>query len=496
MTDVTSPPRPAVVAARAVFDLRPVIYVLGVMTCGAGGLMLIPAWMDVSTGARPDAFVVSAALAIGLGGLMVLTNRGAGPLTTLRQTYVLTFTTWLIIPTVSAVPFVFSEVHLTFTDAFFEAMSGITTTGSTVIIGLDDLPPSVLLWRALLQWVGGLGFVVMAIAILPLLRTGGMQLFRTESSDRSEKPLARVSTIALGMVSTYLALTLACAIAYEYAGMTVFDAVTHAMTTLATGGYANHDASFAFFEQPAIHWIAIVFMLAGSLPFMLYLQAARGDASIFRDRQVLWLLTGVLAAGLVLALWLASRLDMPIDDAFRLSFFNVVSIMSTTGYASAGYDAWGDFAGILFFYLMFVGGCTGSTAGGIKIFRFQVLYVVLTSYTKHRFLPHLVTNRTYGARPLTSDAVEGVLAFLAVYFATVAVIAIALAFLDLDWYTALSGSVQAVGNIGPGLGPEIGPAGNFAGLPDGAKWILSLGMLAGRLELFTVLVILTPSFWK
>jgi trk system potassium uptake protein TrkH len=408
---------------------------------------------------------------------------------------VLTFLAWVAVPAVGALPLTFSKLELSYTDAFFETMSGLTTTGSTVLVGLDRMPESILLWRALMQWLGGIGIIVMAIAILPWLRTGGMQLFHAESSDRSDKPMARMAEVTAFIGFAYAGLSLACALAYWAAGMTPFQAAAHAMTTLSTAGYSTSDSSFAAFS-PAAQWVGVTFMIAGAVPFLLYVRAARGDWSVLRDRQVRVMLLVLLLATVVITAWLRLTVDRPLAEAFRAAAFNVTSVMTTTGFASEDYGLWGPLPVGIFFYLMFVGGCAGSTSGAIKIFRFRVLLIVLGEYTYRRFLPHMMAQRTYDGRPLTNDMVEGVMAFLALYFLTVAVIALACAAFGLDWLTAISGSIQAVGNVGPGLGPEIGPAGNFAGLPDGAKWVLAFGMLLGRLELFTVLVLLTPRFWR
>jgi trk system potassium uptake protein TrkH len=399
------------------------------------------------------------------------------------------------VPAVGALPLVFSDLDLSYTDAFFETMSGVTTTGSTVLVGLDEMPHSILLWRALMQWLGGVGIVVMAIAILPWLRTGGMQLFHAESSDRSDKPMPRLAAVTAALCTAYVTLTIACAFAYAAAGMSAFDAVAHAMTTLSTGGYSTRDASFGGFS-PLAQWVGVVFMIAGALPFLLYVRAVRDDWSILYDRQVRVLLLLLLSSVVVLTLWLVLNGGWALDEALRHAAFNVASIMTTTGFASDDFGVWGPLAEVVFFYLMFIGGCTGSTSGAIKIFRLRVLMIVLREHLQRRFMPHLIAQRTYDGKALSMDVVEGVMAFLAVYFMTVAVAALALGAFGLDWITALSGAVQAIGNIGPGLGPTIGPAGNFSSLPDGAKWILALAMLLGRLELFTVLVLLTPRFWR
>jgi trk system potassium uptake protein len=478
-------------------DLRPVLLVVGLLLLIVGVAMLLPSLVGMLQGSPTGgAFFASATITIALAGLMVAANRVPILTITRRQTFVLVVLAWTGLPAFAALPFVFSELDLSFTDAYFEAMSGVTTTGSTVLVGLDQMAPSLLLWRALLQWLGGIGIIVMAMAILPLLRTGGMQLFHAESSDRYEKPFPRATQLVSALVLAYVLLSIACGIAYRLAGMTMFDAVIHAMSTLATGGYSSHDASFGHFKSPLIEWLAVLFMLAGALPFVLYVRAARGDAKILRDRQVQVFLTVVLISSLALAAWLTAYKDLLLVDAVRLTAFNVTSVITTTGFASADYNLWGGFAVGIMFYLTFVGGCTGSTAGAIKIFRFRVMAIVLSDHLLQRFYPHGVSNRTYDGKPLDDDVVEGVLAFAVVYATSVGAIALGLAALDLDWITSLSGAATAVGNVGPGLGEIIGPAGNFASLPDGAKWLLAFGMLLGRLELFTVIVLLAPRFWR
>jgi trk system potassium uptake protein TrkH len=477
-------------------DLRPVLFVVGLLICTIGIAMIVPATMNWLThNPSPEPFSIAAAFSLGFGGLFVLANRGVDMSLTLRQAYLLTFLAWLAVPAVGALPLVFSELRLSYTDAFFETMSGVTTTGSTVLVGLDTMPRSILLWRALIQWLGGVGIIVMAIAILPWLRSGGMQLFRAESSDRHDKPMPRLAAITTALCGAYVTVSVACAIAYYWAGMSLFDAIAHAMTTLSTAGYSTRDLSF--FDYPAsVQWVGVVFMIAGALPFLLYVRAVHGDWAILRDRQAQMMVLLLAAAVGVLAIWLHWYGERPLDDAIRLAAFNATSIMTTTGYASDDFALWGPLAVGVFFYLMFIGGCTGSSAGAIKVFRLRVLFIVLRAYIARRFLPHAIVQRRYDGRPLSDDVVEGVMAFLVVYFLTIALAALALGSFGLDWLTALSGAVQAIGNVGPGLGPIIGPSGNFASLPDGAKWILALAMLLGRLELFTVLVLLTPGFWR
>jgi trk system potassium uptake protein TrkH len=478
-------------------ELRPVLFVIGVLTLVVGVAMLAPGAAGLALGTpNGPAFLIAAGITIGLGGLVAAATHGPVPQMMLRQIYVLTVLAWITVPAFAALPFVFSELRMTYTDAFFEAMSGLTTTGSTVLTGLDAMPHSILLWRGLLHWLGGVGIVVMAMAVLPVLRTGGMQLFHAESSDRYDKPLPRVTQLTKLLLFAYLTLSGACALAYWLAGMSGFDAVVHAMATISTGGYSSHDASFAYFDSARLEWLGTLFMLSGALPFVLYIRAGRGDWALLRDQQVKALLLVVVAATLILTIWLVVRQTVPALDALRLAAFNVTSIITTTGFASADYSLWGGLALGVFFYLTFVGGCTGSTAGAIKIFRFRVMGIVLADHLFRRFSPHAVSRRSYDGRPLDDDVIEGVLSFAVVYAASVAVLALCLGAMDLDWTTSLSGAATAVGNVGPGLGPLIGPAGNFASLPDGAKWLLAFGMLLGRLELFTILVLLTPRFWR
>jgi trk system potassium uptake protein TrkH len=479
------------------FDLRPVLFVVGLLLLIVGVAMLLPSLAGLARGSPTgDAFVASATVTVCVAGLMIAANRVQVENITRRQTYILVVLAWVILPGFAALPFVFADHDLSYADAYFEAMSGFTTTGSTVLVGLDQMAPTILLWRALLQWLGGIGIIVMAMAVLPLLRTGGMQLFHAESSDRYEKPFPRATQLVSALVLAYVLVSIACGVSYRLAGMTAFEAVTHAMTTLSTGGYSSHDASFAYFHSPLIQWVGVVFMACGALPFVLYVRAARGEARILHDRQVQIFIATIAISSLALALWLAIHKDIPFLDVLTLTFFNVTSIITTTGHASTDYNVWGGLAVGAMFYLTFVGGCTGSTAGAIKIFRFRVMAIVLGDYLLQRFYPHGVSNRSYDGKPLDDDVIEGVLAFTVVYAASVGVIALGLAAFDLDWITSLSGAATAVGNVGPGLGPVIGPAGNFSSLPHAAKWLLSFGMLLGRLELFTVLVLLVPTFWR
>jgi len=488
---------PAKFPVLQVIEFRPVFRVVGYLLTGLAGLMLIPAGVDAGF-ANLDwkVFLESAAATGFVGVVMVASTYSGQPFELgLRQAFLLTAACWLTMAAFSALPLL--GLGLDYTDAFFEAISGITTTGSTVIIGLDASPPGILLWRSLLQWVGGVGIIVMAIVILPFLRIGGMQLFQMESSGRPEKVLPSAFQLASWITTIYVLLTVACIVAYAMAGMTLFDAVCHAMTTLSTGGYSTHDASFAHFTNPVAHWAGTVFMLAGALPFVVYIKMARGrPGAPWENSQVRTLVWFLLLSIVGMSLWLLFTTEYSLETALRLSAFNIVSVVTTTGFATADYGQWGALAVSAFLILTFVGGCTGSTSGAIKIYRHQVLWIVIRAQLQRLTSPRRVVPLVYGGRLLPEDVPASVLAFTAVFMATVAVFTLALAAMGLDLVTALSASATAITNVGPGLGPIIGPAGNFATLPDAGKWLLSIAMLLGRLEIFTVLVLLDPQFWR
>ena len=463
--------------------------------------MLLPAIADLAAGHVDwQIFLASASVTLFVGVALILTSGGGRKFDLkLRHTFLLTSLSWVVIAAFAALPFAFSELELSYTDAFFESMSGVTTTGSTVIVGLDTAPPGLLLWRALLQWLGGIGIIVMAISVLPMMRVGGMQLFRLESSDTSsEKVLPRAAEIASSIGLIYLALTLICATAYGVAGMPWFDALAHSMTTIATGGFSTSDLSIGKFNSAAIDYIATIFMVLGGLPFVLYLRALRGNPNaMLKDSQVRWFLCIVAAAIVVMTVYVWHGFeDLPLAQAIRLCAFNVVSVITGTGYATSDFGAWGAFATTAMFYLMFVGGCAGSTTCGIKIFRFQVLYGTARVVIEKLLHPNGVFIPYYNGKPIPESISESVMSFFFLFALCFAGLALGLSLLGLDYLTSVSGAATAIANVGPGLGPIIGPAGTFEPLPDAAKWLLSFGMLLGRLELLTVLVLIAPSFWR
>ena len=476
----------------------PILYAVGFLLMGMGCVMLVPALIDLAFG-NPDwrTFVAAAMTTVFLGGSLVLANRGDHVRLDLPQGFMLTTLAWIAVSSVGALPFVFAQNALSIADAFFESTSGFTTTGSTVITGLDEYPPGLLLWRSLTQWMGGLGIVVMAIMILPFLRVGGMQLFRTESSERSDKIFPRAVQMGRWIGSTYLLLTLLCAISLKVAGMSWFDACNHAMTTLATGGFSTKDASIGYYDSPTIEWIEVLFMTSGALPMTFYIRAAlQGPRSMFEDGQVWVLLTVLGSAVLPMALWVWLHVGAPAAEALRLAAFNVTSILTDTGYASTDYNQWGGFAIGAFFLFYFVGGCAGSTSGAIKVFRWRILVSSVRDQLHSMRRPHEVSAASYGGHRLTQELTASVVNFFFLYILTFAALSLALMLFGLDFLTSVSGVAQAMANAGPGLGDTIGPAGNFASLPDPAKWILAFAMLLGRLELFTILLLLTPAFWR
>ena len=479
-------------------QLSPVINILGLLTTVLAAAMLIPMCVDLYLGSGEwQIFALSALLTAFFGvSIWLATNRREGLDLGLRQAFLLTNGAWLLIGIFGALPFLFSELNLSMTDSVFESISGITTTGSTILPYIEIASPGILMWRALLQWLGGVGIVVMAMAVLPMLSVGGMQLFRTESYERAENVVPRATQLAGGIGLIYTSLTAIWAIMLGLAGMNMFDAITHAMTTLATGGYSTRTASIGAFNSVTIEWIVIFGMIAGSLPFAHYLAVTRGGwRNLINDPQVRWFL--LLVIGLIILLsWYLTQSGQGFGNAFRQSSFNAVSIMTGTGYVSANYSAWGGFASTILLMAMFIGGCGGSTTCGIKVFRLQVLAATVRVQINRLLRPHAVVLAYYNRRPVAPEVMDSVMGFFYLYILGFVLIATLLGIMGLDFVTALSGAATSISNVGPGLGEIIGAEGNFSSLPDPAKWIMSFGMLLGRLEIFTVLVMLSPGFWQ
>ena len=469
--------------------MRPILFVNGaVLAIISLPLLLIEM---LNTGADLP-FVKAFAFIIFIDLGLMLASRGGTIRFTHKQTFVLTASIWVSLVVAAALPFWMWGMPLA--DAVFEATSGITTTGATVLVGLDQLPHSILMWRAFLQWLGGIGIVVTAIAMLPFLGIGGMQLFRTESSEASEKELPSAAKLASTTLYVYVALTVLCAFAYLFEGMTVFDAAAHALTTVATGGFSTHDASIGYFNNPVIYWTCILFMFLGSIPFLWYIKVIRKQQ--FGSEQLKIYIIGLVLIIGTLTFWLLNEKETTFSDALLLATFSVVSVVTTSGFAISDYSAWGSFPAMLFFFLIFVGGCTGSTSGGIKIMRFIVSLKMIRLIMRRQIYPNGVFAETYEGKKISYDVYGGVASFVFVFVATFVVFTFILMPFGLDFETAISASAAAIANVGPGIGELIGPAGNYSTLQAPVKWILSLEMILGRLEVFTLLIFLTPRFWR
>lgn len=472
--------------------------VLGYLLVMLSGIMLIGCGVAVGYGEKGLwTFLACAVFTCSCGYFLVYKGRHQFRLKN-RQLFLLTTLSWLIICLFGSLPLYWLIPNCTYTDAWFETVSALTTTGSTVFSGLEKLPKSVLFWRCIMNWVGGIGIIVMAIAILPALKIGGMKLFKTESSDISEKILPKSSTMSATIGLVYLVLSAVTMLGYYLAGMNGFDAITHGMTTVATGGFANYDSSFGQYKSmPLIFWISSLCMILAALPFVLFVSTVKGNRqALIKDPQVRAFLLIIGFCTALLTWQQVTHNNREMFDALTHSLFNVVSIITTCGYASEDYTLWGNLPIMMFFYLTFSGACSGSTSGGLKIFRIQLAALLLMKQLKLLIHPNAVWVQKYGGKKVNDELLGNVLAFCFIYFATIGAIALALSFYELDLVTALTGAATAVANVGPGLGNIIGPAGNFATLPDGAKWWLSIGMLLGRLEILTILLLLSPSYWR
>ena len=477
---------------------KTVFFMIGILLVVLGISMLAPYAMQLIYEEKSHSFVSSSFVTIFIGILFILTNLENEFKLNLRQTFLFTTLAWLMVAIFGSLPFLLSPKAFTFSDAFFESMSGITTTGATIITDLDNSPKSILLWRAIMQWLGGIGIVVMAITILPLLKVGGMQLFKMEGPDSTEKILPRTIEVATIIISTYLTLTLLCGFFYWAFGMSVFDSFSHAMTTIATGGFSTHNDSIGFFKNSNIEIIASIFIVLGSIPFISYLKFVRGNKKVFfQDVQIKGLLYLIFFSVSVMFLYLLFiDYESNIFDKIRISSFNVISILSGTGYVTDDFGLWGKFSLIFFLFLMFIGGCAGSTACGIKIFRLQMLLIFLVNQVKKLISPNSVILTKYNNQKISDNFINSVIIFIFSFLFIFLIISILLSISGLDFITSISGAASAISNVGPGLGDMIGPNGNYEAIPDLSKWILSIGMLLGRLELFAVLVLFFPSFWR
>lgn len=479
-------------------EYRPVLFVIGILLSVLAVVMLIPAVVDLL--AENDdwvSFFISAFLSAFVGISLILTNKGERFGLNLKQAFILTTFSWLVVVAFGALPFLFSELKLSYTDAFFETMSGITTTGATVLVGLDYMPPGILLWRSLLAGIGGVGIIVFAMAILPMLRIGGMQLFKTESSDKSDKIMPRMTQISFAITSVYMLLVVSCTISLWFAGMSGFDSVNHALAAVATAGFSTHDSGFAFYNSASIEYITAFFMIASGLPFLLYVRFLRGDrGAFFKDEQVKWYLRILFGSIAIVIIWLHFTKQIEWHTAFRSGIFSVASVMTTTGFGGADYTKWGGFINTFLFMLLVVGGCTGGTTGGIKIFRFQILYQTAKAQLFQLIQPHAVIRMRYNGKAIPEGVTASVMSFVILYGFFFMLISIVLSFTGLDFISSMSASAACISNSARGLGDVVGPMGNYSTVTDLGKWALAFAMLLGRLEIFTILVLFSPKFWK
>ena len=478
-------------------NYKTVFFTLGLLQIILGLSMIIPILIQLIYNEMDAGFIGSGIITIIFGMLFFLSNLNHNKKINLQQAFLLTSLSWLSIAIFGSLPFVFSEVNLSFTDAFFESMSGITTTGSTIITNLNDTPKGILLWRAMLQWLGGIGIIVMAITLMPVMNVGGMQLFKISSNDTTEKILPKTKEISLRLIIIYLFLTLICSFIYKLCGMNLFDSFTHSMTTIATGGFSNYNESIGHFDNVYIEITSIVFILTGSIPFIIYLKFISGDKKIFfSDTQIKSFLKIIFFSILILFIYLGLKNRSFSEISLISVSFNVISILTGTGYVTENFSNWGNFPLVFFLVLMFIGGCAGSTTCGIKIFRVQILFQFFSNQIKKIIYPHGIFNLTYQKQNIDDKFMSSVISFIYLYIIIFFIVTALLSLTGLDFVTSISAAATSISNVGPGLGETIGPNGNFSNLSDYSKWILSLTMILGRLELFAILVLFLPSFWR
>ena len=476
-------------------NYKTVFFTLGILQIILGVSMFVPIIVQFIYAEIDSSFFGASIVTIVFGALFFLTNIDHDRKVNLQQAFLLTALSWLSVAIFGSLPFIFSSMEMSITDAFFESMSGITTTGSTIIPNLEIAPKGILLWRAILQWLGGIGIIVMAITLMPIMNVGGMQLFKISSNDSSEKILPKSKEIALRLIYIYSALTAVCAISYWIFGMGKFDSLTHSMTTIATGGFSNYNQSIGYFNSVYIEISSMIFIILGSVPFIAYIKFLNGNKKIFSsDAQIRSFLKIIILSIIILSIYLF--LTNNENFSFRSIFFNTISILTGTGYVNAEFDSWGSFPITIFLALMFIGGCAGSTTCGIKIFRIQILYLFILNQLKKIIYPKGVFLIKYDQNSVDEKFVASIISFIFFYFVIFFILAALLSLTGLDFITALSGAATSISNVGPGLGPIIGPNGDFSSLPDISKWVLSVGMILGRLELFAILVLFLPSFWR
>jgi trk system potassium uptake protein TrkH len=479
-------------------DLRPVGYVIGLLTTATGAAMLVPLAVDALSG-DPNwmAFLECAVVTMVAGGLVAVACRNSmGRGLTLQQAFLMTTGVWVVLPLFGALPFMLGKPGATFTSAYFEAMSGVTTTGATVFVGLDLLPRGTNLWRGILQWMGGLGIIVVAMVFLPVMKVGGMQFFRSEAFDTLGKILPRAFDIAIGLVQVYVAMTVLCGVLYFAAGMNGFEATVHAMTTVATGGFSVSDLSFARYG-PEVLLVSSAMMFAAGLPFIRYVQLAGGSfRPLWQDIQVrAYLRWTAYAVALILA-YRAIVAGLPPGETFVEVVFNTVSIFSGTGFSTVSVEGWGNFPFTLLIIVGLIGACTASTGCSIKVFRYLILIEAIKVQIRRIHSPNRIVPLRYDGRPVGEDVINSVIVLFSAFIVTFGVLAILLSMTGLQVRTAFTAAWTSVANVGPAFGPEVGATGAMHNFPVAAKWLMIVGMLLGRLELIAVFVLFLPRLWR
>ena len=479
-------------------DFRPILNILGLLLCIESIALLIPMIFDyINNNEDWKQFFFISCLTFFIGLVLYLGFKNEKLKINLRQAFLLTILSWLVIALFGSLPFIYSSSSLNFTNAFFESVSGITTTGSTVISNFDSLSEGILIWRSLLQWFGGIGIIVLAVAILPTLQIGGMQLLHMEHDDPYEKTLPKINKFIFEIIFLYFGLTILCLFSYYFNGMNAFDSLIHSMTTISTGGFSNKSLSFGYFDSQTLESISILFMILGSLPFVVFIKFIHGQKnSLFRDDQIRLFFILLVSIVLISCFWVKHYLNIEWSNALRLTTFNITSILTGTGYTSTNYNNWGGFGLIIILMIMFIGGCAGSTTGGVKIFRFQILFRGVRLQIKKLTQPHAVFLMKFNKKTVTENTYTSIISFFFIYILLFILSSVILSFLGLDFLTALSASASAISNVGPGVGEIIGPNGNYSGINEIGKWVLAFTMLIGRLEIFTILVLFSKNFWK
>ena len=478
-------------------SIKPIAFISGSLICATGFFLFLPLVTEIIYKTDQwQAYSIPIILYLIVGGSLVIINKDVDIEVDLKSGFFITVFSWILLCLICAIPFMYAKSNLNWVDAIFESMSGLTTTGATILTNLDDLPKGILFWRSLLQWVGGIGIILIALFILPFLKVGGMQLFHSEGDDPYEKFSPKISSTIKSIFFIYLLITIMGIFLYFFFGMSVFDAINHSLTTIATGGFSTHDESFAYFNSTALLYISSIIMILGSIPFILLAQTSFHNPKIFKDEQVRIFILILIIIISFLYFLAGGYIEGTVFDKLGHITFNTISIISGTGFISENFENWGNYASILFLFLMFIGGCAGSTTSGLKIFRFKILFLSLSNHLNKLLRPHGIFTYQFNGKTIPDNTFDSVMSFFFIFIITFVTSSLLLSFSGLDFITCISASASAISNIGPGLGDIIGPEGNYSTLNSYTKIVLIVTMLLGRLEILTLLIFFLPKFWK